>query len=224
MTTEKQPSHEGKPGGKSNRRRPFRGRRRDRRPGAEGEGRSEQPQPAAAKEKSLDQSQRERRERRRRRRLQTKQQGAADLQVNSLAQDEELNRPSPRVVVYTHVIRPDVRDSYEFRSEHFSKVTRRLEDFKIDLEPFFRSQEEEERRMQNAIVEDLADELTEDDADWDADDWDDDLDDNLDETALIEDLAANATLAESPTVDELEDFNDTDPDAGDESAAADDIR
>lgn len=220
MTAEKQPSQEGKLGGKSNRRRPFRGRRRDRKPNAEGEGRGEQPHQTPAKEKALDKSQRERRERRRRRRLQAKQQGAADFQVDSLAQDEELNRPSPPVVVYTHVIRPDVRDSYEFRSEHFSKVTRRLEDFKIDLSPLFRSQEEEERRMQNAIVEDLAEELTEDEADWEADDWEDDLD----ETALIEDVAGNATLAESPTVDELDDFNDTDPDAGDESAGADDLR
>src|SRR3954454_24018733 len=35
--------------------------------------------------------------------------------------------------VYTHVIRPSVRDSFEFRSENFSKVTRKLEDFHIDL-------------------------------------------------------------------------------------------
>ncbi|RIK41817.1 MAG: hypothetical protein DCC57_18715, partial [Chloroflexi bacterium] len=149
---------------------------------------------------------RERRERRRRRKLQAKQQGAPEPYVNLLAQDEELNRPSPRVVVYTHVIRPDVRDSYEFRSEHFSKVTRRLEDFKIDLSPFFHMVEEEERRAQQGVGE-YADDLEDD---WEAQsDWEEDA---LDAPA--------ATLAESPTVDELEAFDDTDPNAGDEGAGA----
>lgn len=205
MTAEKQPSQEGKPGGKPNRRRPFRGRRRERKPGAEAEGR-ELSQPPAGKEKPLDKAQRERRERRRRRKLQAKQQGAPEPYVNLLAQDEELNRPSPRVVVYTHVIRPDVRDSYEFRSEHFSKVTRRLEDFKIDLSPFFHMVEEEERRAQQGVGE-YADDLEDD---WEAQgDWEEDA---LDAPA--------ATLAESPTVDELEAFDDTDSDAGDEGAGA----
>ena len=39
--------------------------------------------------------------------------------------------------VYTHVIRPMMRDSFEFRTEHFSKVTRKLEDFHIDLSPLY---------------------------------------------------------------------------------------
>lgn len=211
MTAERQPSQEGKPGGKPNRRRPFRGRRRERKPGAEAESR-EQPQPPSAKEKSLDKAQRERRERRRRRKLQGKQQSAPEPYVNLLAQDEELNRPSPRVVVYTHVIRPDARDSYEFRSEHFSKVTRRLEDFKIDLSPFFRMVEEEERRAEQGVGDYTADDL---DEDWGAqDDWEENAD------ALDASAASAATLAESPTVDELEAFDDTDPDAGDEGAGA----
>jgi hypothetical protein len=41
--------------------------------------------------------------------------------------------PPQNVFVYTHISRPGSRDSYEFRSEHFSKIGRRLEDYHIDL-------------------------------------------------------------------------------------------
>jgi hypothetical protein len=41
--------------------------------------------------------------------------------------------PPTSVFIYTHVSRPGGRDSYEFRSEHFSKVGRHLEDYEIDL-------------------------------------------------------------------------------------------
>lgn len=208
MTAEKQPSQEGKSGGRANKRRPFRGRKRERKPNAEGGEPREAP---IAKERpqdrTLDKAQRERRERRRRRKLQAKQQDTAELQVNLLAQDEELNRPSPPVVVYTHVIRPDVGSGYEFRTEHFSKVTRRLEDFKIDLSPFFLAVAEEERRLQSSVVGDLVK------GPADEDDWDDDWEDE----EAGDDPASGVTLAQSPTIDELEDFDDTDPDAGDES-------
>ncbi|MDQ3249336.1 MAG: hypothetical protein M3Q45_09030, partial [Chloroflexota bacterium] len=45
--------------------------------------------------------------------------------------------PPLSIFVYTHVVRPDQRDSYEFRSEHFSKVSRSLEEFEIDLSKLF---------------------------------------------------------------------------------------
>ncbi len=46
--------------------------------------------------------------------------------------------PPTNVFIYTHVSRPgSARDSYEFRSEHFSKVGRRLEDYTIDLSILF---------------------------------------------------------------------------------------
>lgn len=211
MTNESHPSQGNKSGGKPNRKRSFR-RRRDNKPAAEANAPRQQPPAKDKQEKALDKAQRERRDRRRRRRLQAKQ-DAPDIQVQTgtLAQDEELNRPSPRVVVYTHVIRPDVRDSYEFRSEHFSKVTRRLEDFKIDLTPFFQSVEEDERRNQRA----LAGEFDTDDLEMD-EDWDDAGDDESGDEAGDESLPA-ATLAQSPTVEELERFDDTDPDAGDDA-------
>ena len=41
--------------------------------------------------------------------------------------------PPDKVYVYTHVLRANNRDNYEFRAEHFSKLGRRLEDYEIDL-------------------------------------------------------------------------------------------
>ncbi len=41
------------------------------------------------------------------------------------------------IFIYTHVVRPDQRDNYEFRADHFSKVSRRLEDFDLDLSKLF---------------------------------------------------------------------------------------
>ena len=35
------------------------------------------------------------------------------------------------------MLRPASRDSFEFRTEHFSKVTRKMEDFHIDLSPLY---------------------------------------------------------------------------------------
>ena len=45
--------------------------------------------------------------------------------------------PPASVYIYTHVVRPDARESYEFRSEHFSSVGRKLEDYDIDLASLF---------------------------------------------------------------------------------------
>lgn len=45
--------------------------------------------------------------------------------------------PPESVYIYTHVVRPDARESYEFRSEHFSSVGRKLEEYDIDLSSLF---------------------------------------------------------------------------------------
>ncbi|MCX6047269.1 MAG: hypothetical protein NT075_19360 [Chloroflexi bacterium] len=45
--------------------------------------------------------------------------------------------PPASIFIYTHVVRPDQRDNYEFRADHFSKVSRRLEDFDLDLSKLF---------------------------------------------------------------------------------------
>jgi hypothetical protein len=75
--------------------------------------------------------------------------------------------------VYTHVIRPTVRDSFEFRSEHFSKVTRKLEDFHIDLSPLYPDGGDEIKGVaymppdaERSVFE--GDEEGYDDAEWDA--------------------------------------------------------
>ena len=65
--------------------------------------------------------------------------------------------PVGPVSIYTHVIRPSLRDSYEFRSDHFSKVSRRLEDFRIDLSPLFTEEGEAGQQEGPAFEEDVDD-------------------------------------------------------------------
>jgi hypothetical protein len=45
--------------------------------------------------------------------------------------------PPASVFIYSHILRPDARDSYEFRAEHFSRVGRKLEDYQIDVSVLF---------------------------------------------------------------------------------------
>ena len=134
---------------KNNRRRSLRSKRRGRKPEEGGEAREPRdsrdtrgevreprpPQPNAPK--AVDKNVRDNRERRRRRRMRAKQRGPNETTTHVV---EDVLKDLPPLVpsfVYTHVIRPSVRDSYEFRTEHFSKVTRKLEDFHIDLAPLY---------------------------------------------------------------------------------------
>lgn len=41
------------------------------------------------------------------------------------------------VYIYEHSVHPELRDSYEFRPDHFSKVGRTLADYEIDLSKLF---------------------------------------------------------------------------------------
>ena len=41
------------------------------------------------------------------------------------------------VFIYTHSAHPEMRDSYEFRPDHFSNVGRRLDDYQINLTSLF---------------------------------------------------------------------------------------
>jgi hypothetical protein len=41
------------------------------------------------------------------------------------------------VYIYEHSVHPELRDSYEFRPDHFSKVGRTLADYQIDLSKLF---------------------------------------------------------------------------------------
>jgi hypothetical protein len=134
------------PSKNNNRRRSLRSKRRGRKP-EEGSGeardtrevrepRSES-RPHAVTPKAADKNVRENRERRRRRRMRARQRGPNETAAPVV---EDVLKDLPPLVpafVYTHVLRPAMRDSFEFRTEHFSKVTRRLEDFHIDLSPLY---------------------------------------------------------------------------------------
>ncbi len=124
---------------KNNRRRSLRSKRRGRKPEEGSETREQRetrdPRTQPSAPKPLEKSVRDNRDRRRRRRMRAKQRGPAETQSPVV---EDVLKDLPPLVpafVYTHVVRPAMRDSFEFRTEHFSKVTRKLEDFHIDLSP-----------------------------------------------------------------------------------------
>jgi hypothetical protein len=108
------------------------------------------PKSAASKPAAQnDAAAQERRERRRRRRVRSRQQRGQEGSRDSGRESRQGGKNAPNdlldmgdttlkpVFIYTHVLRPAVREAFESRSEHFSKVTRKLEDFNIDLEPLF---------------------------------------------------------------------------------------
>jgi hypothetical protein len=168
---------------RNNRRRSLRSKRRARKPdeGIEGrETRESRLQPAAPK--PVEKSVRDNRERRRRRRMRAKQRGQNESAAPVV---EDVLKDLPPLVpafVYTHVIRPAMRDSFEFRSEHFSKVTRKLEDFRIDLSPLYPDGGDEIKgvaymppteRTDYGEGYDDEDEEGDDDPDWDAEEGED---------------------------------------------------
>jgi hypothetical protein len=59
-----------------------------------------------------------------------------DANLDTIANIDDYTPPQS-VFVYTHVSRPGGRDSFEFHSEHFSKVGRTLEDYNIDVSVLF---------------------------------------------------------------------------------------
>lgn len=151
------PKSNGGESGKSNRRRSFRSKRRARKPSAPT---AAAPAPAAAPKAEAPKEPRERRRRRR-----SKQRGQTESRPTPVFEDNVSDLP-PLVpaFVYTHVIRPDVSGSYEFRSDHFSKVTRRLEDFNIDLAPLWRAQEEAAKPFKFQLSPELAAEWADEEA------------------------------------------------------------
>jgi hypothetical protein len=136
--------------GKSNRRRSLRSKRRGRKPEEANEAREPREtrpprEPRAQPNlsnttKAAEKSIAENRDRRRRRRMRAKQRGQSETTTTSEPAVENTLKDLPPLVpafVYTHVLRPSVRDTFEFRTEHFSKVTRKMEDFHIDLSPLY---------------------------------------------------------------------------------------
>lgn len=125
------------PSKNNNRRRSLRSKRRTGRKPEESSSEVREQRPQTPAPKPVEKSVRENRERRRRRRMRARQRGQNESQTPVI---EDILKDLPPLVpafVYTHVLRPAVRDSFEFRTEHFSKVTRRMEDFHIDLSPLY---------------------------------------------------------------------------------------
>lgn len=56
----------------------------------------------------------------------------------SISLEAEVAYVAPKsVYVYEHSVHPELRDAYEFRPDHFSKVGRTLADYQIDLSKLF---------------------------------------------------------------------------------------
>lgn len=72
-----------------------------------------------------------------RRRARSRQRPAEENRSTAAAEKEVAYEPPQAVFVYTHSANPDLRDTYEFRPEHFSSVGRRLEDYQIDISKLF---------------------------------------------------------------------------------------
>lgn len=196
--------------GKSNRRRSVRSKRRSRKPEASGESRT---QPNAPK--SAEKSVRENRDRRRRRRMRAKQRSQNETPTPVVENTLKDLPPLVPAFVYTHVLRPSTRDSFEFRTEHFSKVTRKLEDFHIDLSPLYPDGGDEIKGVGYMPPETDAGEFGEkftrdndevyEDLDWDAEESED------------------AMRLDGAIADEFyDDLGDTVDDAADEAAPEDD--
>jgi hypothetical protein len=157
---------------RNNRRRSLRSKRRGRKPEESSEPREARIQPSAPK--PVEKSVRDNRERRRRRRMRAKQRGPGETPAPAVEDTLKDLPPLVPAFVYTHVLRPAMRDSFEFRTEHFSKVTRKLEDFHIDLSPLYPDGGDEIKGVAYMPpTTERSDFSDEDDDSYDEGDWDD---------------------------------------------------
>ncbi|MEX1019366.1 MAG: hypothetical protein WDZ49_06890, partial [Litorilinea sp.] len=146
-------------GGGRKRKRYFRNRRRGRKPQGDKPATSNEEEAAGARSRggrrspakakprnpdaNLDPVKRARRDRRRRKRSGDRSgEHGGERRGDAGRAAEAAPEPMPdleiepkRVFVYTHVLRPALRDAYEYRAEHFSQTGRTLDDFRIDLSP-----------------------------------------------------------------------------------------
>ena len=121
-------------GGRGRRRRYFRPKKQ-KDAGSGGPGgvpESSQPSPKAAETRSNTA-----RNRKTRRRARSRQRPGEEIRSQAVLEKEVAYVPPTAVFVYTHSANPDLRDTYEFRPEHFSSVGRRLEDYQIDISKLF---------------------------------------------------------------------------------------
>lgn len=77
------------------------------------------------------------RQRKARRKARSRQRPTDELRAQ-VATEADVAYVAPKAVfIYTHSAHPEMRDSYEFRPEHFSSVGRHLEDYRIDVSALF---------------------------------------------------------------------------------------
>lgn len=113
-----------------------RGRRRFFRPKKEG-GQPAQPAQQQNRPQEGKQGSGQGRQRKARRRSKSRQRGD-DQRSQQLATEADVEYVTPaNVFIYTHSAHPEMRDSYEFRPDHFSNVGRRLDDYQINLTSLF---------------------------------------------------------------------------------------
>ncbi len=117
---------------KSNRGGARRSRRRFFRPKKETPGQAPALEPARPPEPKQTAA----RQRKARRKARSRQRTQEDVRAQSSEADVAYVAPRS-VFIYTHSAHPEMRDSYEFRPEHFSSVGRRLDDYQIDISALF---------------------------------------------------------------------------------------
>ncbi len=91
---------------------------------------------------------------RRRRRSKGRRSGAearVEVAVAPIDINDNIALP-PSIFIYTYTVLPDSKESYEFRSEHFSTVGRTLEDYNIDISSLFRQEESAASRIAAAFA------------------------------------------------------------------------
>ena len=77
------------------------------------------------------------RQRKARRRAKSRQR-SDDPRAQQMATETDVEYVAPaKVFIYTHSAHPEMRDTYEFRPDHFSHVGRRLDDYQINLTSLF---------------------------------------------------------------------------------------
>jgi hypothetical protein len=78
------------------------------------------------------------RQRKARRRARSRQRYDDGRRSDAASLEAEVAYTAPQsVYIYEHSAHPELRDSYEFRPDHFSKVGRTLDDYQIDLSKLF---------------------------------------------------------------------------------------
>jgi len=77
------------------------------------------------------------RRRKARRKARSRQRAAEEQRASAGTETEVEYIPPLSVFIYTHTTHPEMRDSYEFRPEHFSRSGRRIEAFHTDISSLF---------------------------------------------------------------------------------------